>query len=118
MKIQPLKPCADKPCNDCPMRRKSMPGWLGEDTPEGFIQMVHADTMAPCHLTVDYDGNWELQLVQGKASACAGIAIYFSNIAKVSRDPARRRLPPDHKTVFSSPMEFLAHHNKLKKGSR
>lgn len=110
--MKPLKPCQDKPCHDCPMRRASARGWLGADTPEGFIQTVHADAQMPCHLTVDYDGDedWQLQLELGKATACAGVAIYFANILKVSRDPKRRRLPANKKTVFASPIEFLKHH--------
>lgn len=90
-----------------------MPGWLGSDTPEHFIQTVHNDAAMPCHQTVDYEQeDWEVQLYQGKAQACAGVAIYFANIAKLSRDPARRRLKPDHKAVFSSPTEFLKHHKR------
>lgn len=109
--IEPLKPCADKPCDKCPMRRKSMPGYLGASTPADFIASVHNDAQMPCHLTVDYeDPDWREQLMNGQARACAGIAIYFANICKVSRDPERRRLKPDHKAVFSSPREFLAHH--------
>lgn len=109
--IKPMKRCKATPCSDCPMRRKSAAGWLGADTPEHFIQTVHNDAEMPCHQTVDYEQrDWEVQLINGSAHACAGVAIYFANIGKLSRDSSRRRLPKDAVRVFASPMEFLKHH--------
>lgn len=109
-----MKPCGDKPCNDCPMRRKSMPGWLGADTPEHFIQTVHMNDVMPCHPTVDYESSdWEEQLVNGEAQACAGVAIYHANVGKMPRDRSVRRLPADKVNVFASPKEFIEHHRSL-----
>ncbi len=107
-----MKPCADTPCKQCPMRRKSMPGWLGSDVPEHFIQVVHSEANMPCHLTVDYaEPGWEDQLAPGgDARACAGVAIYRANVGKLPRDASVRRLKPDKKTVFASPREFVEHH--------
>lgn len=109
-----MKPCADQPCNDCPMRRKSMPGWLGAATPEQFIQSVHINDVMPCHQTVDYEtDDWESQLVDGSSVACAGVAIYHANVLKSPRDRSVRTMKPDKVSVFASPKEFLDHHNKL-----
>jgi len=111
-----MKPCASRPCNDCPWRRKSMPGWLGDDTPEHFLNTAMADIDMPCHQTVNYERpDWETQLgPRGTALSCAGQAIFFANILKVSRDRKRRQLKPNKTLVFASPEEFLKHHNKYR----
>ena len=49
-----LKQNLDKPCKECPFRKKSAPGWLGSSTPEGFMATTLSDVEMPCHLTVDY----------------------------------------------------------------
>lgn len=107
-----MKPCTNKPCSGCPMRRKSFPGWLGAATPENFIQTAHSDEEMPCHQTVDYERkDWRQTLHE--ATACAGVAVYFANIGKLSRDRSRRRLKADKVNVFSSPVEFVKHHCSL-----
>ena len=100
-----------EPCRDCPFRRKSVPGWLGADTPENFIETTLADYEMPCHLTVNYeDPAWFQDL--SAAQACAGASIFFANICKLSRDPKRLKLPPDTEKVFASKTEFLTHHER------
>lgn len=103
------RPCVKKPCRECPFRRESLPGYLGADTPEGFIATTMADVPMPCHLTVDYESDdWEEQAAE--APLCAGALIMFSNMAKLSRDRNRPRLPADRENVFTFPHEFLKHH--------
>lgn len=112
-----MKPCKDQPCSQCPFRRKSMPGWLGDDTPEHFVEMAHGEENLPCHKTVDYTKHdWKERQVRGpKATAheCAGAAIYRANVLKEVRDRKVCRLPPDEKTVFATPKEFIKHHRSL-----
>ena len=99
-----------KPCRECPFRRESMPGYLGEDTPDGFMATTLADHEMPCHLTVDYEeDDWEESL--DEASYCAGALNFFRNMCKISRDRNRPQGEKDP-TVFSNPMEFLAHHKR------
>lgn len=103
------------------MRRKSVPGWLGNDVPEHYISTSHNNDEMPCHKTVDYSReDWELQVAPGKptattgtATACAGHAIYLANVLKLPRDRAVRRMQANHGTVFSTPIEFIAHHRSL-----
>ena len=98
-----------KPCRECPFRRASAPGYVGSTTPEQFMDTVMQDYSMPCHLTVDYENeNWEDDL--DLSEQCAGAAIFFANICKLSRDKTRMRLSRDTELVFSSPQEFLAHH--------
>lgn len=102
-------PQHSKPCRECPFRRKSMPGYVGMDTPDGFLATTMADHRMPCHLKVDYESEtWESD--QHAAPECAGAATFFANLCKRSRDPNRMRIPADCVNVFARPEEFLAHH--------
>jgi len=99
------------PCKECPFRRVSPPGYLGADTPDGFLASTMADTPMPCHLSVDYERkDWKVQAEA--APLCAGALIFFANACKLSRDASRPRLPADRALVFSRPDEFLTHHKK------
>lgn len=102
-----------QPCRECPFRRNSLPGYLGEDTPEGFMATTLADVPMPCHLTIDYEeDDWDGDQME-EASYCAGALNFFRNMCKSSRD---RRRPQGEKdpTVFSRPQEFLDHHKEKK----
>ncbi len=98
-----------KPCNECPFRRKSIPGWMGDATPEEFIEATMADAAMPCHMTVDYeDPNWP-SMNQPETSYCYGALVFFRNTCKKSRDKERPIAEPS-KDVFAHRMEFLNHH--------
>lgn len=112
---KPMKPPTGTPCDRCPFRKTSWPGYLGADTPDGFLETTMRDEPMPCHKTIDYEcDDWADQLTNGKARHCSGALIFFANIIKSSRDPKRPRLPKDKETVFATPMEFLAYHKKTK----
>lgn len=83
-----MKAAPKKPCNQCPFRKCSIPGYLGESTPSNFIQTTLGDAEMPCHQTVDYERpDWKTQLEDGgTARQCAGAAVFFANILKLSRD--------------------------------
>jgi hypothetical protein len=86
------------PCSDCPMRRDSVPGWLGEYTPEEYQQLAHSDERVACHVISNQQ--------------CAGMAIYRTNVCK-RVDPPGLKLPKDTVKVFGLG-EFLPHHTKLR----
>lgn len=101
------------PCNGCPWRRESAPGWLGADTPEGFLATTMAEVHMPCHVVVNYErADWREQAET--APFCAGALIFLRNTCKLPNDPtlrsARGSVQPDHKTVFSHGQQFLDHH--------
>lgn len=114
-----------KPCNDCPFRRESQPGWLGNANPEWFVSSALADEMtdesnrdvyaAPCHKTIDYsDVDWTNGL--SDAEVCVGSFVFYRNVDqfKLPRQPERSELvvlvKPDHDDVFSTVEEFINHH--------
>jgi hypothetical protein len=84
------------PCSDCPFARTALPGWLGNQSAEEWVRSVHGEDKIECHTLIGAD--------------CAGAAVYRANVCKTVRDPAALRLPPDRKTVFASPAEFIEHH--------
>ena len=86
----------DKPCHDCPWRRKALQGWLGLGTPSEWIQTAHSDEKIACHAL--------------KGPQCAGLAIYRANVCKTPRDKSVLRLPADRENIFASSAEFLEHH--------
>lgn len=94
--MPPAKGQLTKPCSDCPLRRDALSGWLGGATPEEYARLCHSDEVVECHV---HAGSW-----------CAGLAIYRSNVIK--SQPPEHKLPADHAAVFSSLMEFVAHHTR------
>lgn len=85
-----------KPCTDCPFARAALAGWLGDGTPEEWVESAHGETRIVCHVYSDVQ--------------CAGAAIYRANVCKAPRDRTLLELPPDRSIVFGSSSEFLAHH--------
>jgi hypothetical protein len=86
-----------KACSDCPLRRDSLPGWLGGSTPDEYARLCHSDAVVACHVHA--------------GSRCAGLAIYRRNTCKWQ--PDAHKLPADHESVFSNVMEFVKHHNSI-----
>lgn len=95
-----------EPCRECPWRRESAPGWLGGHPAKEFVSAVFADEPVACHLTVKEDG-----APSNTEAYCAGALIFARNICKKSRDRGRPELPRNFVDVFSTPKEFLEHHN-------
>ena len=110
------------PCSQCPFRKVSLPGWLGDTTPQEFIETTLADGLMPCHKTVDYENpNWKFHMIfpDSDVQHCAGARIFYRNRFKISRNPlflmeeAEGRVVEVEKSdkVFKTAEEFIAHHN-------
>jgi hypothetical protein len=99
-----------QPCMQCPFRKTSLPGYVGDAEPEQFLATTMADEEMPCHLTVDYtDEHWRESLRFDDVAYCKGALIFFRNICKKSRD-WRRPIAERSEEVFASPQAFLNHH--------
>lgn len=98
-----------KPCKDCPFRRKSLPGWLGDNDLEEFTLLSVSDEKMPCHLTPGDGAALDFEM-HPDASQCAGRGIFLSNMCKSPRDKSVLVLPSDRELVFSRPQEFVEHH--------
>lgn len=101
-----------KPCRECPFRRASAPGYLGNSSPLEFQKCAASPTRMPCHLRVDYERkDWKRQAA--KAPQCVGRAILTANICKRVDDPLLLTAKADRVAVFSHPLEMLEHHRAL-----
>lgn len=94
----PAKVQITRPCTDCPMARTALNGWLGGATPAEYRQLAHSDAIVACHV----HGNVQ----------CAGMAIYRRNVCK-RVEPPGLVLQADRAAVFATPMEFMAHHERM-----
>lgn len=107
------------PCNQCPFRQKSAPGWLGASAPEEFMQQTLSGTHMPCHMSVYYDDpDWEEQMPD--ASHCAGSLIFLRNCGSQGQFALQdERLAEmqkicspkaDYTNVLVGMGHFIAHH--------
>ncbi len=85
-----------KPCSDCPFRRDSLPGWLGGNTAEEFVQFAQGDEPYSCHAKI--------------GPQCVGLATFRANICKSPRNPQTLTCKADKVSVFAWTDEFLRHH--------
>jgi hypothetical protein len=103
------KPCGT-PCNECPWRRESLPGWLGPHDAEEWINLVHGDGQVACHKTIVVSDD------PTGTTTCSGSAIYRRNVAKSPRGvPADHQLDADTVNVFARPDQFTDHHDRKQK---
>lgn len=105
-----------KPCNECPFRKNSLPGWLGEwSSPEelfGFV--ITAEQSFPCHLSMtDRNGD---DKPQSDMSYCRGAVMFMKKIGKL---PRNRELAKMVNSVNREELDnildlpgFLSHHKK------
>lgn len=107
-----------KLCKECPFRRASAQGYLGEclGDPWEFLRahFIEGEVPLPCHMTVD----WQHPNAQKRAKTapmCRGFVTFMRNTCKLPRDPEIaalvREVEPDRDTVFASLNEFLLHHH-------
>lgn len=105
-----------KVCAECPWSRQSKPGHLGGSEPEVYIGQATGAFFLPCHLTYSADSE-NIRDNLDCTGGCAGAAIYRANVGIDHRLPDEiHKLPADHGPVFSSPVEFLAHHKGISLG--
>lgn len=108
-----------KPCDQCPFRRESAPGWLGGLSADEFKWLADSDTVMPCHkASQDEHGHGGVDYVNPDPTLpqCAGRAIYWANQCKRPRDATigLLTLPKDTETVFQWPHQFVEHHKDVK----
>lgn len=108
------RPPVKQPCNSCPFRRASMPGWLGAGSPESFLDCMQRDEPLPCHQTIDYgDKRWlEGWTAQETGSMCAGALVFMANKLQTPRTRGFPTMPPDKVEVFANSLEFVRHHRE------
>ena len=78
-------PCKN-PCNDCPWRRDSMPGFLGGAAVPHFEAAWAMQRIVPCHKTVKNPSSWSPDW-----RWCAGYLIARRNVNDTLLAPAAQR---------------------------
>lgn len=102
-----------KPCKECAFSRSSTPGALGGSPAEVYIGQCFGPFFIPCHMTYE-ENNEELRQNLHCTGGCAGSAVFRANCGWDQAMPKGvNKLPADHEEVFSSPVEFLAHHKQI-----
>jgi hypothetical protein len=104
-----------QPCNQCPYRKDSTKGWLGEASydPESFLQQLHLPTPHPCHVRVDWNGATKNDIEC--APHCIGELQFMNNSLKLSRYPEFIELQKEvgkNDELFKWESEFIRHHKK------
>lgn len=108
------RPPTPEPCKRCPFRLIALAGWLGDSSPEGFIECIQREDPLPCHSSIDYRrADWKEKWLAGKlGKTCSGSLALMENMCKRPRDPAFPKLPEgvDRSKVFPTAQAFIDHH--------
>jgi hypothetical protein len=104
-----------KPCNDCPFRKDSLPGWLADYSIQELHSIVMNEMPFPCHMTHDENLGWD-EAGSEEFPLCAGALGYMRKSGKL---PRRNDLAvlvkqigiKDLDNILSVP-DFFKHHNK------
>lgn len=102
-----------KPCKECPYRKESLPGYLGEANydPELFLQQLDMPELHPCHLAVDWESHTEQELLEAKK--CVGALQFMNNSFMISRSQNIAVLQKEvgkNDEVISFKHNFIKHH--------
>lgn len=100
-----------KPCKECPFRKNSIVGYLGEElyNPKGFLLQLD-ENIVPCHLTID----WENEKLD-RAIPCIGSMQFMNNSGRLSRAGIVARIQRNYgknENIFQFYHEFIEHHSK------
>jgi hypothetical protein len=104
-----------KPCNECPFRKQSAPGYLGETSynPTTFLLSIEHDPI-PCHLAVDWDDDDSNPDDHRYEIPCIGGLQFLRNTAKMPRNPeycTLRNQVQLNNEVFQTRQQFIDHHS-------
>ncbi len=98
-----------KICKECPYKRTSAPGYLGEVSynPEEFLKQDYH----PCHLSIDWDNK-----DYSKSRICQGSLQFMKNTCKLPiNEDIRKQLKEitvNSSEIFGRRLEFIEHHSE------
>ena len=95
-----------EPCRDCPWLKTSAPGWLGDNAPEVYADVVQANGLPECHRTISK---------RAKAICVGALATSANSCTQVRTIPggeaAKDELTQEVKEAcFKLPSDFYQHH--------
>lgn len=84
----PRKPCKVQ-CPQCPFRANSLPGWLGDYTPQTVFQSAWFNQPFYCHTKIRYeDPDWAAK-AQANGRVCLGSLAFANRIMAPKRADER-----------------------------
>lgn len=104
-----------RPCDDCPWRKNSPPGWLGQNDPELLVRLVLAGLPHVCHTSVTWDRD---EGYSGEGVSCVGALAAMANcgydykLTNLLKSTIGWVGPRDD--VFDNFKAFLDYHNSAK----
>lgn len=101
-----LEPTA-KPCQECPLRKNSAPGYLGGYTAEQYLEILYSDAAIACHMSPGFPHDHSRQ------RHCTGVCGFRANVNKLPRGPdtaAAVLAIGKSDQFFGSAQEFYDHH--------
>ena len=115
--MNPIK--KNEPCNDCPFRRNSLPGWLGNhESSEEITDILNLDLKFPCHMHVNFLMGEDESLMSfeeacSQARHCVGGLAFMNNKCKLSQDKEIAALQKEvgkRDDCFAMANEMIRHH--------
>lgn len=102
-----------KPCRECPYRKASAPGYLGECNydPERFLLQLNNPDLHPCHLTINWEDYTEEEILEAKT--CIGALQFMNNSMMLSHSAKVREMQKQagkNPDVFQFKHNFINHH--------
>lgn len=112
-----------KMCKECPFRRTSAQGYLGNNKAEPFAHNAMLDHSVACHMSMRQElPREEWERLEREAPRCRGALTMMRNTCKLPRDPEMSALvktvEPDRVNVFSQVAEFIQYHSPLTKSRK
>lgn len=113
-----MKDTLKNPCNACPFRKNSAPGWLGPWDATDLHHFVMNEGDFACHLTIP-EKETAPALVEEITTRCAGSVLYLGKNCKSPRHEAvaavlnKAKADPEYRTRLDNILnlrEFINHH--------
>lgn len=105
-----------KPCQKCPFRKDSAPGYLGEASynPTTFLMSMEHDPL-PCHMAVEWDDDDSNPDDLRYELPCIGSLQFLRNIAKLPKNSEyvelRNQVNKINPGIFQTKQQFIEHHS-------
>lgn len=107
-------------CKQCPFRRTSAPGWLGNYTPASVVSSIWKGFPFFCHTKINYESKtWQARAMKNGTLCAGGLA--FANLLKVPRS-AHAAIEKGREQIrcieveCMTVREFVAHHSRSEDG--
>lgn len=122
IKVMKLNTCK-KVCQECPFRKDSASGWLGDHTTEQIINAINFEHLFSCHMQRGEDVNVNHKAIEeGEQHICRGFLICASKSAKMfggnpntgselKRLQSSLILEDEERENIMNKWEFSKHHN-------